>query len=61
MYDGLEVFSATLATEREKIGTRVTRFLTDHPDLKVINTEVRQSSDASHHCLSVLLFWKRSA
>lgn len=61
MYDGLEVFSATLASEREKIGTRVTRFLAEHPDLEVVNTEVRQSSDASHHCLSVLLFWKRVA
>ena len=27
MYDGLEIFSATLASEREKIGERVTRFL----------------------------------
>ena len=43
MYDGLEVFSATLASEREKIGERVTRFLIEHPDLMVVNTEVRQA------------------
>jgi len=59
MFDGLEVFSATLASDRERIGDRVTTFLAEHPDLEVVSTEVRQSSDASHHCLSVLLFWKR--
>jgi hypothetical protein len=59
MYDGLEIFSATLASEREKIGDRVTRFLIEHPDLVPVKTEIRQSSDSSHHCLTVLLFWKR--
>ena len=43
----------------EKIGERVTRFLIEHPDLMVVNTEVRQSSDSSHHCLTVLVFWRR--
>ena len=59
MYDGVEIFSATLASEREKIGGRVTRFLSENPGLQVVNTEIRQSSDSSHHCLSVLVFWRR--
>lgn len=59
VFDGLDVFCATLASEREKIGERVTRFLIEHPDLEVVRTEVRQSSDSSHHCLTVLVFWRR--
>lgn len=58
MFDGVEVFSATVAVEREKLGARVTRWLDEHGDKEVVEKEVRQSSDNSHHCLTILLFWR---
>lgn len=58
MFEGVEVFSATVAVEREKLGQRVTRWVQEHPDREVIEKEVKQSSDSSHHCLTIILYWR---
>lgn len=51
-----KVFTATRAREREDLGDSVTRWLAAHPDAEVVRAEVRQSSDAAYHCITITLF-----
>jgi folate-dependent tRNA-U54 methylase TrmFO/GidA len=54
-YSSVKVFSATRARDREDIGERVTAWLAEHPEVTVTEALVRQSSDASYHCISIVL------
>lgn len=56
-YMGAKVFSATKAKEREELGSRVTAWLKDNPDVKIKNTTVTQSSDNEFHCLTIIVFF----
>lgn len=55
--DGVQVFSATLAKDREYLGERVTAWLRLNPNKKITDRVVVQSSDSEYHCLSIILFW----
>lgn len=57
-FDGVKVFSATKAREREELGEVITRWLTDHAELTVVEQVVTQSSDNEFHCLTVTIFYK---
>jgi len=57
-FTGLKVFSTTLARDREQMGESITRWLAAHPQLEVVDREVRQSSDREFHCLSITLFYR---
>ena len=57
-FDGIQIFSATKFKEREVLGETITRWLKDHSSYTIVDTVVRQSSDASFHCLSVAIFYK---
>lgn len=57
-YRGAKVFSATKALEREGLGTKVTRWIADNPDLEIVETVVRQSSDEQFHCLTIIIFYR---
>ena len=61
MFEGIEVFSATVAVERDRLGARVTRWIQENSDKEVVEKEVKQSSDSSHHCLTILLYWRSRA
>ena len=56
-YDGLKVFSVTMAARRARLGEEITEWLRAHPECVPVRTVVRQSSDARFHCLSILIFW----
>ncbi|HJZ88985.1 MAG TPA: hypothetical protein VKN99_27630 [Polyangia bacterium] len=56
-FNGVKVFSATMAQERDQLGERITAWLRDHPSVKVVDTIVTQSSDESFHCLAITLFY----
>ncbi len=56
-FNGVKVFSATMAQERDQLGEKVTAWLADHPEAKVIDTIVTQSSDEAFHCLAITLFY----
>ena len=56
-YQGVKVFTATKAREREDLGKEVTEWLKANPNIKLKNTEVRQSSDNEFHCLSIVIFY----
>ncbi len=56
---GIKVFTATRARERELLGEAVTRWLSDHPDVRVLEKKVTQSSDRQYHCLTITLIYER--
>ena len=57
-FDGVKVFSATKAKERELLGERLTEWLDTNPAIKVVDTVVTQSSDHEFHCLTITVFFK---
>ncbi len=57
-FSGVKVFSTTLARDREAMGEGITRWIAAHPELEVVGHEVRQSSDAEFHCLSITVFYR---
>jgi folate-dependent tRNA-U54 methylase TrmFO/GidA len=57
-FDGVKVFSTTLARDREHLGESITRWLSEHPNLEIVDREVRQSSDKEFHCLTITLFYR---
>jgi folate-dependent tRNA-U54 methylase TrmFO/GidA len=57
-FTGLKVFSTTLARDREQMGETITRWLEAHPQLEVVDREVRQSSDREFHCLTITVFYR---
>lgn len=59
-FDGMKVFSATKAKEREFLGEAVTDWIrANEKTLEVVDKVVTQSSDSEFHCLAITLFFKR--
>jgi hypothetical protein len=56
-FNGVKVFSATMAPERDNLGEKITAWLRDHPNCEVVDTIVTQSSDEAFHCLAITLFY----
>ncbi len=56
-FNGVKVFSATMAQERENLGDRITVWLRDRPHVQVVDTIVTQSSDEAFHCLAITVFY----
>lgn len=57
-YNGVKVFSATKAQDRDRLGETVTDWITRNPNTDIVHTEVTQSSDSEFHCLAITLFFK---
>ena len=57
-FNGVKVFSATMAQERDQLGEKVTTWLAERPELRVVDTIVTQSSDEAFHCLAITLFYQ---
>ena len=59
-FNGVKVFSATMARDREALGDRITEWLRDPAQVgvQVVDHVVRLSSDSEFHCLSVTLFYR---
>ncbi|MEK6608987.1 MAG: hypothetical protein AABZ30_15105 [Myxococcota bacterium] len=61
MYEGVKVFSATKARDREALGETVTRWVRENPTFEITNKIVTQSSDSEFHCLTITLFYRAAA
>jgi hypothetical protein len=57
-YNGVKVFSATKAREREMLGERITEWIESMGEIEIIDTTVTQSSDREFHCLTITLFYR---
>lgn len=58
VFNGVKVFSTTLARDREQMGENITRWLKDNPGFDIVDRTVTQSSDKEFHCLTITLFYK---
>ncbi len=55
-FNGVKVFSATMAQERENLGEKVTGWIREHSNCQLVDTIVPQSSDEAFHCLALTVF-----
>lgn len=58
LFDGVKVFSATMAAARQGLGEQITQWIEKHPHYHVTEFVVAQSSDAEFHCLSITVFYR---
>jgi len=56
-FNGVKVFSATMAQERDQLGEKVTHWMDAHKNVKIVDKIVTQSSDEAFHCLAITLFF----
>lgn len=56
-FNGVKIFSATMAQERDRLGDRITDWIREHPGLEIVDTVVTQSSDEAFHCLVISIFY----
>lgn len=56
-FNGVKIFSATMAQERDRLGERITDWLREHQDYEIVDTIVTQSSDEAFHCLVISIFY----
>jgi hypothetical protein len=62
-FNGIKVFSATMAARRLVLGEEVTRWIDEmqqRPGFKIVDIVVRQSSDAAFHCVSFVIFFQEA-
>jgi len=59
-FNGVKIFSATLARNREELGEKATEWLRRHPKCEIIDLRVVQSSDREFHCITLVLFYNES-
>ena len=57
-FNGVKVFSATKAKDREELGEQITRWLRANPNSHVTDKIVTQSSDSEFHCIAITLFFE---
>jgi hypothetical protein len=55
--NGVKVFSATKAVDRDRLGEVVTDWLRANKDIELESIETRLSSDNEFHCLCIVLFY----
>ena len=60
-FNGVKVFSATMAQERENLGEKLTAWIREHSNFEIVDTIVTQSSDEAFHCLAITVFFNDPA
>jgi len=56
-FNGVKVFSATMVADRDQLGEKVSAWMANHPQLKVTDIVVTQSSDEAFHCIAITVFY----
>lgn len=56
-FNGVKVFSATMALDRDGLGDKITHWIRDNPHCEIVDTIVTQSSDEAFHCVAITLFF----
>src|SRR5215510_7004926 len=52
-FNGVKIFSATVAHDREALGDKVTAWIRNNPQKEIVETVVTQSSDEAFHCIAI--------
>lgn len=56
-FNGVKVFSATMVADRDQLGEKVSAWMSNHPNVKVTDIVVTQSSDEAFHCIAITVFY----
>lgn len=56
-FNGIKVFSATKARDRDLLGELVTDWIRSHQHCEIVDKVITQSSDEAFHCLAITLFY----
>lgn len=56
-FNGVKIFSATMAQDRDRLGERLTDWIREHPNAEIVDYVVTQSSDEAFHCLAISIFY----
>lgn len=56
-FNGVKIFSATMAMDRERLGDKITAWMEANPQCEVREAVVTQSSDEAFHCISITIFF----
>jgi len=57
-FNAVKVFSATMFSDRDQLGEKVTRWVAENSHVQVTEMTVTQSSDASFHCIAITVFYR---
>jgi hypothetical protein len=58
-FNGVQLFTATMAAQRQGLGDQVTEWLTRHSHVTATEMLVTQSSSEEFHCLAIwVFFWE---
>lgn len=57
-FNGVKVFSATKAKDREILGEQITQWLRRQRNIELVDKIVTQSSDSEFHCITITLFYR---
>lgn len=57
LFNAVKVFSATMFQDRERLGDKVSDWIANHPENKIEDVVVTQSSDAAFHCIAITVFY----
>jgi hypothetical protein len=60
-FNGVKVFSATMVADREQLGEKVTAWMHNNPQHKVVDIVITQSSDEAFHCIAITVFFHDDA
>jgi hypothetical protein len=56
--NGVQVFSWAPHWTRTGLGEQVTQWLRTHTHVRLVDVQIRQSSNASSHLISIVLFYR---
>lgn len=56
-FNAVKVFSATMFADRDRLGEKVTEWMTAHREMLVTQFVVTQSSDDAFHCIAITVFY----
>ena len=56
-FNGVKIFSTTMVAQRQQLGETVTQWLDGQLEIQLVDLVVTQSSDTSHHCLTISVFY----
>jgi len=59
-FNGVKVFCATKAADRDQLGEKVTAWIKEHPSYALVDKVVTQSSDEAYHCITISLFYREA-
>lgn len=59
LFNGVEIFSATKARDREALSRTITSWITRNKHLTIIDRIITQSSDSEFHCVTISIFYLR--